>query len=86
LLVGDDRDIHSVDAGVFPATYRQIHPGAYVKATPVWAEVARIIANMGWPSTSRWDSDEPEWQKRVQCHASEALDAVSVGGFLVGMR
>jgi hypothetical protein len=39
-LVDDDGDIHTVDADVFAATYRQIHRGAYVKSTPVWAEVA----------------------------------------------
>ncbi|ALV43653.1 hypothetical protein AU252_22825 [Pseudarthrobacter sulfonivorans] len=40
-LVDDDGDIHTVDADVFTATYRQIRRGAYVKSTPVWAEVAQ---------------------------------------------
>lgn len=39
-LVDDDGDIHTVDADVFAATYQQIRRGAYVKCTPVWAEVA----------------------------------------------
>ena len=39
-LVDDDGDIHTVDAEVFEATYRQVSRGAYVKCTPVWAEVA----------------------------------------------
>jgi hypothetical protein len=45
-LVDDDGDIHTVDADVFTATYRQIHRGAYVKATPVWAEVARAAGSV----------------------------------------
>jgi hypothetical protein len=39
-LVDDDGDVHTVDAEVFETTYRQVRRGAYVKCTPVWAEVA----------------------------------------------
>ncbi|MNN95763.1 hypothetical protein D3C81_2146240 [compost metagenome] len=33
--------MYTVDAQVFPRTYRQLGPGQYIKTTPVWAEVAR---------------------------------------------
>lgn len=45
-LVDDDGDIHTVDAAVFTATYHQIRRGAYVKSTPVWAEVAQEAGSM----------------------------------------
>lgn len=45
-LVDNDGDIYTVDADVFTATYRQIRQGAYVKLTPVWAEVAREPGNV----------------------------------------
>lgn len=40
-LVDDDGDIHTVDSGVFAATYRKVRQGLYSKATPVWAYAAR---------------------------------------------
>jgi len=39
-IVDNDGDVYSVDADVFARTYRRTGPGAYVKATPVWAEKA----------------------------------------------
>ncbi len=39
-LVNNNGDIYTVDKEVFARTYRQVKPGAYVKTTPVWAEVA----------------------------------------------
>lgn len=40
-LVDNGGDIYSIDADVFARTYRCVSAGNYVKATPVWAEVAR---------------------------------------------
>lgn len=39
-IVDNDGDVYTVDAEVFARTYRAVHPGVYVKTTPVWAEVA----------------------------------------------
>jgi hypothetical protein len=39
-LVNNSGDIYTVDQQVFTNTYNQISPGAYVKTTSVWAEVA----------------------------------------------
>ena len=39
-LVDNDGDVYTVDADVFARTYREVGQGRYVKATPVWAEVA----------------------------------------------
>ncbi len=39
-LVDNGGDIYTIDSGVFAKTYRNVGPGAYVKTTPVWAEVA----------------------------------------------
>ncbi len=39
-IVDNDGDIYSVDGEVFEKTYRKVKPGIYVKATPIWAEVA----------------------------------------------
>jgi hypothetical protein len=39
-IVDNDGDVYSVDAQSFARTYRPIGKGAYVKTTPIWAEVA----------------------------------------------
>jgi hypothetical protein len=39
-IVDNNGDIYSVDREVFEKTYRMVKPGAYVKITPIWAEVA----------------------------------------------
>ncbi|WP_166359550.1 hypothetical protein [Pseudomonas akapageensis] len=39
-LVNNAGETYTVDAQVFPRTYRQVGPGVYIKATPVWAEMA----------------------------------------------
>lgn len=39
-LVDNGGDCYTVDAEVFAKTYRRVSPGAYVKITAVWAEVA----------------------------------------------
>ena len=39
-LVDNGGDVYTVDGDVFARTYRQVGPGQYVKATPVWAERA----------------------------------------------
>ena len=39
-LVDNDGDIYTVDGEVFARSYRQARPGAYVKTTRVWAEIA----------------------------------------------
>ena len=58
-LVDDDGEIHTVDADVFAATYRQIRRGAYVKCTSVWAEVAQeagsVATKEGRTSYNRGD-------------------------------
>jgi len=40
-LVENDGDIYTVDGEVFARTYRKLRRGAYLKTTPVWAEVAQ---------------------------------------------
>jgi hypothetical protein len=39
-LIDNQGDVYSVDKEVFAKTYRRLSPGIYVKATPIWAEVA----------------------------------------------
>ena len=39
-IVDNNGDIYSVDREVFEKTYQMVKPGAYVKSTPIWAEVA----------------------------------------------
>ena len=39
-LVDNHGDIYTVDADSFAATYREVHRGAWLKITPVWAEQA----------------------------------------------
>jgi len=39
-LVNNSGDVYTVDPEAFSRTYRSTGPGTYVKATPVWAEVA----------------------------------------------
>jgi hypothetical protein len=39
-LVNNNGDVYTVDSQTFARTYRPTGPGTYVKATPVWAEVA----------------------------------------------
>jgi hypothetical protein len=39
-LVNNKGDVYTVDGDTFARTYRASRPGQYVKATPVWAEVA----------------------------------------------
>jgi hypothetical protein len=39
-IVDNDGDVYTVDADVFARTYRPVDKGAYVKTTPIWAEVA----------------------------------------------
>lgn len=50
-LVDNQGDIYTVDSEVFAKTYRKVSPGLYVKATPVWAEVATepgsVVTNEG---------------------------------------
>jgi hypothetical protein len=40
-IVDNDGDIYTVDSETFARTYRPVGRGTYVKATPIWAEVAR---------------------------------------------
>jgi hypothetical protein len=40
-LVDNDGDIYTIDDSVFAATYHEVEPGRYVKAAPVWAEIAQ---------------------------------------------
>lgn len=39
-LVDNQGDVYTVDAEVFARTYREQRRGAYIKTTPVWAELA----------------------------------------------
>ena len=39
-LVDNQGELYTVDKKVFARTYKRLRPGAYVKATPVWAEIA----------------------------------------------
>ena len=40
-LVENDGDVYSVDREIFANTYRKVSPGIYIKATPIWAEIAK---------------------------------------------
>jgi hypothetical protein len=46
-LVENRGDVYTVDAKVFAKTYKKLHPGIYVKTTPVWAEVAAQAGSIG---------------------------------------
>jgi hypothetical protein len=39
-LVDNKGDVYTVERDVFSRTYRQLSPGVFVKASPVWARVA----------------------------------------------
>src|SRR5688572_12089125 len=39
-IVDNDGDVYTVDAESFARTYREVHRGAWLKTTPVWAERA----------------------------------------------
>jgi len=39
-LVDNRGDVYTVDAKTFAKTYKKLHPGIYVKTTPIWAAVA----------------------------------------------
>ena len=58
-LVDNHGDVYTVDAKAFAKTYRQLHPGIYVKTTPIWAQVAtvggRIKTNEGETAYKRND-------------------------------
>jgi hypothetical protein len=45
-LVNNDGDTYTVDGATFARTYRATGPGTYVKATPVWAEVAETAGEV----------------------------------------
>lgn len=45
-LVDNDGEVYTVEAESFRRTYRQLHRGAYVKSTPVWAEVAQAAGTV----------------------------------------
>jgi hypothetical protein len=40
-VVGNKDDVYTVDRETFERTYRQVGPGAWLKTTPVWAELAK---------------------------------------------
>ena len=40
-IVNNNGDVYTVDRDTFKRTYREVGAGAYVKITPVWAEVAQ---------------------------------------------
>jgi hypothetical protein len=39
-LVNNNGDVYTIDGETFARTYRVSGPGTYVKAAPVWAEIA----------------------------------------------
>src|SRR5262245_41504047 len=39
-LVNNEGDVYTVDGDVFARTYRELRPGHFWKAAPIWAEVA----------------------------------------------
>lgn len=39
-IVNNGGDVYTVDRATFERTYRQVEAGAYLKTTPIWAEVA----------------------------------------------
>jgi len=45
-LVNNNGDVYTVDGDTFVRTYRASGPGTYVKATPVWAEVAKTAGGI----------------------------------------
>jgi hypothetical protein len=45
-LVDNDGDVYTVAADTFARTYRQGSPGRWVKAAPVWAEMATQAASV----------------------------------------
>jgi hypothetical protein len=60
-LVDNHGEVYTVDARSFARKYRRLSPGVYVKATPVWAEVAPAVSarRKGGRNTARattWSS------------------------------
>jgi hypothetical protein len=45
-LVDNDGDVYTVDADSFAGTYRELHRGAWVKTTPVWATQASAAGSV----------------------------------------
>lgn len=45
-LVDNDGEVYTVEAESFHRTYRQLHRGAYVKSSPIWAEVAQTAGRI----------------------------------------
>ena len=45
-LVNNNGEVYTVDGDTFARTYRASGPGIYVKATPVWAEVAKTAGGI----------------------------------------
>ncbi len=45
-IVNSGDDVYSVDQSTFARTYRQVGAGAYLKTTPVWAEVAGVAGDI----------------------------------------
>jgi hypothetical protein len=46
-IVDNDGDVYTVDAKSFARTYRPVGKGAFVKTTPIWAEVATRAGKVG---------------------------------------
>lgn len=40
-IVDNQGDVYTIDDAVFASTYRELRPGAFVKITPIWAEIAQ---------------------------------------------
>ncbi len=74
-LVNNGGDVYTVDADVFRRTYRETHPGIFVKITPVWAKQA---AQAGWIATkegrSRYGSGD-----YIVANNEDGTDAYCIG-------
>jgi hypothetical protein len=58
-LVNNNGDVYTVDGQTFARTYRPTGPGAYVKTTPVWAEVAAAAGEVSTKEGStRYDAGD----------------------------
>jgi hypothetical protein len=58
-LVDNQGEVYTVDARSFAKTYKRLRPGAFIKITPVWAEVAtqsgRVTTKEGASSYRKGD-------------------------------
>ncbi|MBL8329320.1 MAG: hypothetical protein JNJ71_10745 [Rubrivivax sp.] len=78
-LVDNAGDVYTVEASTFRQTYRQVGPGRWVKAAPVWAEQA-VQAGSVATKEGRTDYQAGDWLVANHPDGSDAY-AISAARF-----